>query len=329
VRPSRYNFSVVGDGDRVALFNSSTGTLLNVAGPDGAALASALEDPARSFSSDEFHGEVLGHLRDGGFLVDDAVDELQVIRDRYWHARGATPVVLTVATTMDCNLGCYYCYEKRSADKISVTNIPELVSLAERLVEGSRQGSLHVDWYGGEPLLNLAFLEQASEALQASCRRTGSRYVASIISNGTEWPADIESFVQRHRIAQVQISFDGLKENHDKRRRYRKGYSIPGTSSFERATALIDRLVTCVRVDLRFNIDRRNQRDLLPFIDFARQRGWFNAPLPAVFQPARLAAYSDASAFMRSYALTLPEFDALRDQVRRWSCPYQTGHAAG
>jgi uncharacterized protein len=69
-------------------------------------------------------------------------------------------------------------------------------------------------------------------------------------------------------------------------------------------------------VDLRFNIDRGNRDDLVPFIHFARDRGWFDALFPAVFQPARLASYSIASGFMRHHELSLDEFDALRAVVR-------------
>jgi hypothetical protein len=49
-------------------------------------------------------------LRRGGFLVEQTFDELGAIRERYREARGRTPMVLTLTTTQDCNLGCYYCY---------------------------------------------------------------------------------------------------------------------------------------------------------------------------------------------------------------------------
>jgi uncharacterized protein len=116
-------------------------------------------------------------------------------------------------------------------------------------------------------------LEAASVAVQQLCRERGVRYAASIISNGTKWPADVGNFVARHNIRQAQISFDGVKSNHDKRRRYRRGMSDGNESAFEQAVALVDQLVQCTRTDLRFNIDRGNQGDLLPFIDFAEVRG--------------------------------------------------------
>src|SRR5262249_2139159 len=129
-------------------------------------------------------------------------------------------------------------------------------------------------------------------------------------------------FVARHRIRQVQISFDGLRDNHDRRRRYSKGYADgPDDSSFDRAVRLVDRLLDVVRVDVRLNLDRGNAGDARPFAQFAPERGWFRARFPARIQPARLSAYSDRSAFLRPKELSLAEFDALRSAVRAGAGP--------
>jgi uncharacterized protein len=314
LQPSRYNFAVHGSDGRVAIFNASAGAICRLMGRDAEELSRCLLDPAQRFSPDDFEDELRRTLVRGSFVVPIEADELGQIRDRYWRARGETPVVLTITTTMNCNLGCYYCYEERSGDQLQLDDVSAIVELAKRSVETSKKHSLHVDWYGGEPLLNLDLIEAASSALQALCIALSISYSSSIISNGTEWPHDVENFIDRHRVRQVQISFDGLHKNHNKRRRYRTGFRPD--DSFARAVQLIDRLVQCVRVDLRFNVDKGNKDDLIPFIAFARERRWFDAPYPAVLQPARLASYSETSSFMRPHELALEEFDALRAAAR-------------
>ncbi|SIT56160.1 conserved hypothetical protein [Mesorhizobium prunaredense] len=318
--PSRYNFVVQDDGARTALFNTLTGGLMMLEGRDAIELGAVLLQTGLRLSGDEFPSDLLARLRGGGYLVAEASDEIAEIRERFWRARGEAPVVITITTTMDCNLACYYCYEERSASRLKTDDVEKLVTLGLDRVAASRRPALHVDWYGGEPLLNPEFIETASVALQEACAARGIAYVSSIISNGSLWPDDVERFITRHRVRQVQISFDGLKAHHDKRRRYRRlhrqkdGGEQP--SSFERAVALVDRLVKCVRVDVRYNTDRENLEDMLPFLDFARDRGWFDADFPAVFQPARLAAYSQSSSFMRRLELTIAEFDDAREKVR-------------
>lgn len=313
---SRYNFQVP-TREGPLLFNAASGAVLSVDGADGARLATLIcvgTDPGVDIG-EITPEDVMNDLLAGGFLVDAGTDELAANRARYWKARTQTPVVLTITTTMDCNLGCYYCYEDRSNDALSITDVEAIVSLAAKRVSDRQR--LHVDWYGGEPLMNVEFMEAASAALQHYCAQNRIRYSASVISNGTCWPSDVAAFVARHSLSQVQVSFDGMRANHNRRRRYRRGHEpSKDASSFDLAVELVDRLTRCVRVDVRFNIDRGNKDDLLPFLDFARRRGWFNGAHPAAFQPARLSAYSDRSSFLRQTELSVAEYDALRAQAR-------------
>jgi uncharacterized protein len=240
---SRYNF-VGPTGSSLLLYNSASGAVLSLQGPDAASLANQLGGIPRSIVTDALDSSLLERLTDGGFVVEHDVDEVANIRERFRDAVDTTPAVLTLTTTMDCNLGCYYCYEERSPDRLESKQVTQVVELARGLLVESGKDSLHVDWYGGEPLLNLPFLELASDALQKMCAERKAWYSASVISNGTLWPADVRSFLVRNRIRQVQISFDGMRDNHDKRRKYRKGYSDPGkNSSFDQAVKLVDELV--------------------------------------------------------------------------------------
>jgi uncharacterized protein len=315
-RSSRYNF-VVPLESGFLLYNSASGSVLRLCGPDADRLASHIGEIPRVILTEEMESSLVEQLLEGGFLIDGGIDEVATIRERFHQAVAGTPIVLTITTTMDCNLGCYYCYEERSNDRLKVTEIQEIVSLAQRLVTDSGKDSLHVDWYGGEPLLNIEFLELASAALQELCRRLKVCYSASVISNGTRWPLQVGEFLHKHKIRQVQISFDGMRANHDKRRRYRKGFAErEKPSSFDEAVKLVDELVRHVRVDLRMNIDRGNRDDVLPFMRFARSKGWFSGRQRVVFQPARISSYTEHSAFMRKAELSIEEYEEIRARVR-------------
>ena len=313
---SRYNFFAMDEEGGVAIFNARVGSLLRLEGADSVALAENLVKSVAVFDASDVPSTLLTELVRNNFLVDSAFDELTAIRKRFQDAREDTPLVLTITTTMDCNLGCYYCYESRTKEQLNFEDISSLVAFTRERIASSSKRSLHVDWYGGEPFLNVEFLEAASFALQKLCEELGARFVSSVISNGTKWTADIAGFVRAHRVRQVQISFDGLDVNHNKRRHYRKKY-IEAITSFDSAVQVVDALVNVCRVDIRFNVDRRNISDLLPFIEMCADRGWFDAPHPAVFQPARISAYTKKSEFLRAHELTLSEFDNLRGSVRR------------
>lgn len=313
---SRYSFAIpVRDG--TLLYNAGSGAVIRLAGGDAGRIADCLAGPPHPIAPEEWPPELVLQLIEGGFLVPAAMDEVGIIRERYREARRRTPMTLTITTTMDCNLGCYYCYEERSGAQLEPRDIGGILRLAESRLNASGRPTLHVDWYGGEPLLNLTALETASDALQKLCARLGVVYGASIVSNGTAWPEDVGSFVATHALRQVQISFDGLASHHDKRRRYRRGRAPEaGASSFDQAAGVVDRLLDHVRVDVRLNLDHGNQGDLLPFIAFMRERGWFDRPFPAVFQPARISAFSDRSAFLRPRELPGEVFEELRAKAR-------------
>jgi uncharacterized protein len=311
---SRYNFAVP-TVETALVYNALHGSAVQLG--DAHALAEALAEPGVEVGEDDLPPELLLTLVENKVLVPAGSDELAIIAERYQRTRDAPPPVVTITTTMDCNLGCYYCFEERSGDKLGGQDLDSIVEMARRTLVKSGKRHLHVAWYGGEPLLNMEFLEACSLRLQAMCAELGASYKASIVSNGTEWPDDVGGFVARHKINQSQITFDGMKENHDKRRHYRREHRKEGEapSSFDKIVALIDQLPDHTPVDIRFNVDAGNAGDFIELIRFARERGWFGKKFRVAVQPARLMKYSDKSTYMRKVELEPGEFEAVRRRI--------------
>jgi len=313
VKTSSYNFAVPGPTDGWILFNARTGKILQFSGGNSEALKQYL-------TAQDAEGEVtIDHqtedlLKRSEFIIEDEFDEVAAIKSVYWGARHDAPVVVTITTTLDCNLGCFYCYEERTTDALTGVDISSIVQKTRDLINSSGRNSIHVDWYGGEPTLNLDFLEAASFALQNLCEKLKIRYTASIISNGTAWPDDVDRFIATHRIRQAQITFDGLKTLHDQRRRFTKASDF-GRSSFDEASLLVSKLIDLCRVDIRYNVDERNKADFQPFVALAASRGWFRGTYPSTFQPARVGAYTEKSRFVERIELSDAEFREMRKQA--------------
>jgi uncharacterized protein len=310
---SRYNFHVPIEGGAL-LYNSSSGAVMKLVDESGLKLAEILSTKFVTLLGDEVSEEVWAALTQGGFIVPSGFNEVDVIKERFSKARRTAPIFLTLTTTQDCNLGCYYCYEERTKSRLGEMDLASILSWILNKFTDRSGGDryLHVDWYGGEPLLNIDFIEAASPAIQQLCAENHIDYTASIISNGTLWPEDVAAFAKRHKIQQAQISFDGLRENHNQRRRYRAGFKRDGDSSFDLAVRVVDGLLSACRVDVRLNLDRGNYSDLSPFVDFAKARGWFDREYPCVMMPARLSYYTAHSAFMRKVELDHGHLDEMR-----------------
>jgi len=150
------------------------------------------------------------------FIVPDDYDELKAYNDLIETNKSSDWLSLTIAVTMDCNFNCYYCYEKNY--KRNSTMSPKVqeavVKFAKRMVRPN--SGMSITWYGGEPLLATDVIKNLSYAFK---REGFTLHNNSIITNGyllTEENARMLSEIAG--VTTVQITLDGPKEVHDKRR---------------------------------------------------------------------------------------------------------------
>ena len=92
LKPSSYNFVVSDVVGKTAIYNASTGSLFVVDTDAGTLLSQSLLGQSQRFSKYDFEEVLFETLVRGRFLVSENLDELLDIQDRYWIARGETPV---------------------------------------------------------------------------------------------------------------------------------------------------------------------------------------------------------------------------------------------
>ena len=205
-RASYYNLRV-SDPPRTLLFNGVTGALLKLDRKLARALAPWLgEERPRTagtgyaaWQSPEFRvAELPASVRDrfpalldAGVFVPRDADEREGLRHAYVENRSIAPFFVTITTTLDCNMRCYYCYQKEGElEKMSPAMADAIASWIEREVVEREHSSAHLDWYGGEPMLNPDVIERISARIIPFCAANGVAYKGSMICNGTNWPAD-------------------------------------------------------------------------------------------------------------------------------------------
>ncbi|MGO8063910.1 SPASM domain-containing protein [Rhizobium leguminosarum] len=314
LRTSRYNLSVPTDNQGTLLYNSRTGASRRFAGDDASDLVAALCIHPASLDENDIEPTILSSLAEGGFVLPEGFDELASIRGIYNRARQDAAIIVTITLTNNCNLGCFYCFQKRDDASLSYGDRSEICRHVEELLRSSGKQSLHIDWYGGEPMLNQTFLRELSSDLQSLCASLGVRYSASMLSNGTLWPSDAVAFVTENRIDRLQLTFDGFEKSHSKVRRPRRGYE--SKDSFGLLAALVCQLKDHVKLDLRYNLGPTNADDLISLCHFGNSKGWFSTPSKATLQIAKLTPYSNEVEFLRKIEVSYAEFEAVRDQVR-------------
>ncbi len=259
------------DGTTLGLFNAMTGGFARLE----ERVVSSLGEirPGGEFRTEACPPSIFASLVYGGFLVRDWEDELLKLRSAHDSARyNPTSFVFTLVPTLDCNLSCVYCFENKAPTAMDLTVQNAIVTLARKMSEGPMR-NLVVTWYGGEPLLCLDVIKHISRSLNEACGRNSTRVDYNMITNGVLLTRDTAEQLAAVGVRQYQVTIDGVKTVHDKRKPL-KG----GGSSFER---IIENLKSLsgrddIVITLRVNIDRRNVDGVEPLIDFLVGEGLVN-----------------------------------------------------
>lgn len=178
---------------------------------------------------------------------------------------------IVICPTLSCNLRCVYCFEseeiKSSKKVMSVEEIDDIFSHIETILIQKKLQGYEIELFGGEPLLPVTY--DANERIFELARERGK--VVSIISNGTHI-GYYEKLLRKYRdcIDNIQITIDGIKAIHDKRR-----IKIDKSGTFEVIVSGIDKLLEIgIKVGVRINLDRENIDYLKELVTYFEEKGW-------------------------------------------------------
>lgn len=193
-------------------------------------------------------------------IVERQEDDLNVyLADVLKNKYNSSDMSLTILPTRGCNFGCIYCYERERPMRIMNQDTEEAIV---RFIKSNRQlKRLSVTWYGGEPLINFDSIYRLSKAFLS----LGIEYSAKMVTNGYLLTKDKAERMAEIAVDNIQITFDGPEEIHDKRRPL-----LGGNPTYRVIMENLKYLLSVnnsVLVDIRSNIDRRNMKQYAEFYD--------------------------------------------------------------
>lgn len=162
-----------------------------------------------------------------GFVVeDDVVEENKVIDT--WKAadKNRDSYNIFINPTLDCNLHCWYCYEKHIKHSLLDEKVMHsLNALVDRKVmEGVK--NLSFSFFGGEPLLVFQSVVQPLLLRTGKlCQEHNICLYVSFVTNGTLLSPQIISDLKQIPVAEpmsFQIALDGNEYFHDKTKSFSK-----------------------------------------------------------------------------------------------------------
>jgi len=177
--------------------------------------------------------------------------------------------LITLITTRSCQLNCPYCFEKGISRKeqLTIETAKKIVLWCQNYLHQHQDcDKLKVVLSGGEPLLNKEVIKYILPKLNHIAREKQLLFELDMITNGELLDIKTLSFLNRYNMKAVQITIDGPKEIHDKRR-IRKD----GKGTFDKIMqniVMAFHLNLLKKVHLGINFDRQNVHLIPALFDF-------------------------------------------------------------
>lgn len=236
------------DGDSYILLNPATSGIIRV---NADAYKRIMARDLAKFSPEE--KEI---LKKASFLVSDDYDD--TILTNIYKAYLDNGLNIVFITSEDCNFNCSYCYEHHKKKHIE----KEIYDAALKYAKRSDKTDIVINWFGGEPLLEISNIEYFMNKLIALDKF--KKVTSSVITNG--YLLDKTNFLRLLKVKTniFQITLDGLKSEHDSLRFLRNG-----EGTFDKIVSNIKQMAETsldFKVYLRCNFNEGT--NLLDYVDF-------------------------------------------------------------
>lgn len=199
-------------------------------------------------------------------------------------ARSIAPdyLKLIILPTEKCNLRCTYCYEDFAIGRM----LPEVTRGVKNLI--SRRGrdlrTLHLSWFGGEPLLApREIIEICKHAQEVARENPGMEFQSSMTTNGVLLDIPMATQMTEIGVQSYQISLDGPEELHNTSR-----VTVNGGGTYQ---AIWSNLIKMHETDLQFIANLRvhyrpeNWQALFPLLDDIKENFGGDYRFRVVFNP--------------------------------------------
>lgn len=251
MKQSKYNICLPYD-DRFVIFNGVTKRFFLVSSQNKEAFLRILSTP------DEYkeqYAPFLKQMAGEGFIIEDDVDELEVIKLQYHDLTHGNSYKLMILPTYACNVSCWYCTQNHRNMQLSDDDVERVKKHIAYYLPHNDIKRFQLAWFGGEPLLSFHRVEEIASFAKTFCQEHSISYHNTITTNGTLLSRRILEKMKDLDFTFFQITVDGTKNEHDKVK------VIKGKSAYEmtlRNICLISEILPDAEICLRYNYTTDN-----------------------------------------------------------------------
>ena len=254
-KPSAYNFFVPYSDSRTIVYNSFSGAI--------GLFDSVTLERFYSWSLDDT--EISTLAQKGVIIPIDYNEKKEIDEDRAFGITQCKSKYLRIWTTSACNAQCYYCFEKGlPAVPMNESTADQVVNFIDSML--NCEDELTIEWFGGEPFLNIKIIDYIIEKLTPILHRKKCVFFSTFISNGSLISDEIvEKMATKWSTKQVQITLDGIGETYNAIKQYFR----PDLFSFATVINGIHLMAERnIHISIRMNYDTTNYQSLCDLIDY-------------------------------------------------------------
>jgi len=244
--------------------------LYNTLSDEMALLEPALADIYEQHADDEIrqiHPQFHQFLLDKKFLVDDTTDEFKVCIDK-WDKEDNDPTnfTITINPTLDCNMRCWYCYEKHEARRSMTDDVlNSIIRLIDAKTSDEKLERLSLLFFGGEPLMKYTkIVHPLIEHARTQCKQSGKKLSVGFVTNASLLTPKVIDYLNGIGIpVHFQITMDGNRTLHNNTR-----HTASGKGSYDLILSNMSKVAALqnVSITLRLNYTQDN---IDSFLDLA------------------------------------------------------------
>ncbi|MFQ6021047.1 MAG: radical SAM protein, partial [Candidatus Aenigmatarchaeota archaeon] len=234
-----------------------------------------------------------------GYVFDNEIDEQKELLRMYklYEKIASQKERFVICPTYNCNLNCTYCFQNsilnRNQDLITKKVLNKCFETINKIRKSKK---LTISIYGGEPLISNSKQIDVIKDIIRKCE--DSNYKMNIVTNGVELYKFVD-ILSKPFIKQVQVTLDGTKKVHDKRRIFRNG-----KGTFDLIVKSIDAAIeNNIRIAIRVNVDSNNINNLPELANFIIEKGW-DKRIFSYIAPVRQFS-------CKNYTFCIPEYETL------------------
>ncbi|MDR2291945.1 MAG: radical SAM protein [Prevotellaceae bacterium] len=225
--------------------------------------------------------KIYNFLMSAGIICENDETNENIIRFRSTYSRFSRDFkILVIIPTLNCNLACTYCYAEKNlkSENMNTDVIDKLKDYIKEECYGKVK-KIYLEWYGGEPLLEFKIIKDLTSYIQS----LNIPFHASIVTNGILLSEEKIKQLKDLNITEIQITLDGIKETHDKKRKFKndKGTYDIIMKNITTLHSYAEKNKN-IKVNIRINIDKDNKNEYHIVHSYIREHFPLFYPYPGI-----------------------------------------------